>query len=52
MKPIIKWTGGKTQLLQKIKEFMPSSYNKYFEPFLGGGALIEMAIIEKVKKLL
>jgi len=40
MKPIIKWTGGKTQLLQKIKELMPSSYNKYFEPFLAGGAVL------------
>jgi DNA adenine methylase len=40
MKPIVKWPGGKTQLLPKIKELMPSSYNKYFEPFLGGGAVL------------
>ena len=40
MKPIIKWIGGKSQILDKIKELMPPSYNNYIEPFLGGGALL------------
>jgi DNA adenine methylase len=40
MKPIIKWPGGKVQLLPKIKELLPSTYNKYYEPFLGGGAVL------------
>ena len=40
MKPIIKWPGGKTQLLDKIKELLPETYNRYFEPFLGGGAVL------------
>ena len=40
MEPFIKWVGGKRQLLSKIKEAMPPSYNRYFEPFLGGGALL------------
>lgn len=38
-KPFIKWAGGKRQLLPQIKELMPAEYNKYFEPFVGGGAL-------------
>lgn len=38
-KPIIKWVGGKRQLLDEIKLLMPTNYNKYFEPFIGGGAL-------------
>ncbi|MDQ1340976.1 MAG: hypothetical protein QG567_2134, partial [Campylobacterota bacterium] len=38
-KPFIKWAGGKRQLIKKIKENMPKSYNSYFEPFIGGGAL-------------
>lgn len=38
-KPILKWAGGKTQLLNQIIPRLPKSYNKYFEPFLGGGAL-------------
>ena len=39
MHPFAKWAGGKTQLLMKIKELMPSSFNTYYEPFVGGGAL-------------
>lgn len=39
MKPIIKWAGGKTQLLNELKSMMPQNYNHYYEPFFGGGAL-------------
>jgi len=37
--PFTKWTGGKRQLLPVIRELMPKTYNRYFEPFVGGGAL-------------
>lgn len=40
MKPIIKWAGGKTQLLEYIRAMRPKSYSHYFEPFLGGGAVL------------
>lgn len=40
VKPFVKWAGGKTQLLKKLKEFMPAHYNDYYEPFVGGGALL------------
>lgn len=40
MKPIIKWVGGKTQLLDHIHELMPPKWGKYFEPFCGGAALL------------
>lgn len=40
MHPFVKWAGGKTQLLNKIHEFMPIEYNHYYEPFIGGGALL------------
>lgn len=40
MNPVLKWVGGKRQLLNKIKELMPAEYNSYFEPFIGGGALL------------
>ena len=40
MHPFVKWAGGKTQLLSKIKELIPKEYNRYFEPFVGGGALL------------
>lgn len=38
--PFIKWAGGKRQLLDKLCARMPSAYNKYYEPFVGGGALL------------
>ncbi len=38
--PFVKWAGGKTQLLNKIGMYMPEKYNRYFEPFVGGGALL------------
>jgi DNA adenine methylase len=37
--PFIKWAGGKTQLLPVLSKHVPSSFNQYFEPFLGGGAM-------------
>ena len=40
MQPFIKWVGGKRQLLDKIKESLPDSYNHYYEPFIGGGAVL------------
>ena len=40
IKPFVKWAGGKRQILDKLKSFMPSDYNTYYEPFVGGGALL------------
>lgn len=37
--PIVKWAGGKRQLMFDLLKNMPQSYNRYFEPFIGGGAL-------------
>ena len=39
MKPMIKYRGGKSKEIQFFEEFIPQEYNRYFEPFLGGGAL-------------
>ena len=38
--PIVKWVGGKRQLMFELLKNMPKSYNRYFEPFIGGGALL------------
>lgn len=38
-KPVLKWAGGKRQLLPQISNLLPSKYNNYIEPFVGGGAL-------------
>ncbi len=37
-KLILKWAGGKTQLLCDLHNLVPKSYSKYIEPFFGGGA--------------
>lgn len=38
--PFVKWAGGKRQLIPQIRERMPEKYNNYYEPFVGGGAVI------------
>ena len=38
-RPLLKWAGGKTQLLNDIKPKIPTKYGRYIEPFVGGGAL-------------
>mgnify|MGYP001740004302 CR=1 FL=1 len=44
MKPFTKWVGGKRQLLKPILELLPDNYNRYYELFIGGGAvLLELA---------
>lgn len=38
-KPLIRWAGGKRLLLKHILPHTPTSFNRYYEPFVGGGAL-------------
>lgn len=37
--PFLKWAGGKGQLLKQYEPFFPERFNKYLEPFIGGGAV-------------
>jgi DNA adenine methylase len=39
VKPFLKWVGGKRQLLKYLRPRYPSSFNRFFEPFVGGGAV-------------
>lgn len=39
VKPILKWAGGKSQMLDVLLPRVPKHYGKYIEPFFGGGAL-------------
>ena len=40
LKPFLKWVGGKSQLLNKLLLLVPQEYNTYYEPFVGGGAML------------
>lgn len=39
VRPILKWAGGKRQLLPAIRRFYPDAFTCYIEPFLGSGAV-------------
>ncbi len=38
-RPFVKWAGGKGQVLEELKSRVPLRYGRYYEPFVGGGAL-------------
>ncbi|MDU2570946.1 MAG: Dam family site-specific DNA-(adenine-N6)-methyltransferase, partial [Rothia mucilaginosa] len=40
VKPILKWVGGKRQLLDEIDQRLPKKISYYVEPFIGGGAVL------------
>ncbi|OIP85892.1 hypothetical protein AUK57_02210 [Candidatus Saccharibacteria bacterium CG2_30_41_52] len=39
MKPFLKWVGGKARVIAQLEQLFPESFNNYFEPFVGGGAV-------------
>ena len=47
-KPILKWVGGKTQIIDKLITEMPNEINNYREIFLGGGSVL-LALLNEVK---
>ena len=50
-KPILKWAGGKRQLLPVLIKNIPDKFNTYYEPFIGGAALlISLYSLNKIKE--
>ncbi len=55
--PVLKWVGGKRQLLPQIRKVIPTTYSTYYEPFIGGGAVFfdlqaPVAVINDVNRQL
>jgi DNA adenine methylase len=55
MKPIIKWSGGKSDEIKKFEKYIPNEMNYYIEPFVGGGSLYfhlnpQRAVINDIHK--
>lgn len=39
-KPFVKWAGGKRSIIDKLIKLSPDNYDTYYEPFVGGGAML------------
>lgn len=57
IKPFVKWAGGKSQLLESLMKNITFPYDTYYEPFVGGGALLfamqpKKAVISDINKQL
>src|SRR6187551_70490 len=46
-RPLLKWAGGKRQLLPAILRRLPDQVDTYFEPFVGGGAVFFALAVER-----
>lgn len=49
LKPVIKWVGGKTQIIDELFKYFPKKINNYYEPFIGGGSVF-LKLIEKLEE--
>ena len=48
VKPLVKWVGGKTQILDKVLSRFPEEMSEYREPFVGGGSVL-LEVLERVR---
>ncbi len=39
LKPLVKWSGGKSDEIKMFESYFPGHYTKYIEPFVGGGSV-------------
>lgn len=57
VRPFLKWVGGKGRVIAQLEQYFPKSFNNYFEPFVGGGAVFfhlnsNIATINDINKTL
>jgi DNA adenine methylase len=52
IKPILKWVGGKSQLLPSLMNYIPIEMENYHEPFIGGGSVLLLILqLQKEEKI-
>jgi len=49
-KPVVKWAGGKSKIINQFSKYIPEKFNNYHEPFIGGGALFFHLVPNLVKR--
>jgi DNA adenine methylase len=49
MKPLLKWVGGKTQILSDVFDKFPKEFKNYYEPFIGGGSVL-IELLQKIER--
>ena len=49
IKPLLKWVGGKTQILDDVLGLFPKTMENYYEPFIGGGSVL-LGLLSRVKE--
>ena len=47
MRPLLKWVGGKTQIMDKVLAKIPDELHSYHEPFAGGGSVFLAVLASK-----
>jgi DNA adenine methylase len=47
-KPLLKWVGGKGQILDTVLDLFPTTIHDYYEPFLGGGSVL-IGLLSRIK---
>ncbi|AEI88928.1 MAG: DNA-adenine methylase [Candidatus Midichloria mitochondrii] len=49
VQPFLQWVGGKRKIAEQLAKLIPSGLHNYYEPFLGGGALLFFQVQDKFK---
>jgi DNA adenine methylase len=49
MRPLLKWVGGKTKIINQVIDSFPKKVRNYYEPFLGGGSVLMALLLSNIE---